>query len=178
MCQVIGIGMSGVKGTHNSKRNEYKRKVNYIIWSSLFNPSFQYQKLFKGVAHNTPYDKQGRVCGTFVVKARTPGASSCRGDDGGPFVCNINGQMKQFGVAAWAHNTCSSYAGYYPPHHDGGFIQRAIKELAEGGSSTKVKATRRNRRPSSRRRTSYRRRPSSRRRTRSRKPTPPRKPAR
>ena len=171
MCQVIGIGISGVKGTHNAKRNEYKRKVSCLIRSSLFNPSFQYQKLFKGVAHNTPYDKQGRVCGTFVVKARTPGASTCRGDSGGPFVCNINGQMKQFGVAAWAHKTCTSYAGYYPPHHDGGFIQRAIKELAEGGSSTKTSPTKATRkRPSSRGRTSYRKRPTYRRRTSSKKP--------
>ena len=82
-----------------------------------------------------------KFCGTFVIKGRTPGAGSCFGDSGGPFVCKINGQVKQFGLSAWGVGTCNGYAGYWAPHMDGGFIQEAINELAGRGGSTKTRHT-------------------------------------
>ena len=45
------------------------------------------------------------------------GESGCNGDSGGPLFCDINGEMKQFGVASYAHKKCDKLTGWWSPGH-------------------------------------------------------------
>ena len=68
--------------------------------SEMYKPDFklfQLQKLYKGVSVNGPYKTMERP-ESFIIKPRTKG-SACNGDSGGPYLCNIGGVWKQFGIA-------------------------------------------------------------------------------
>ena len=45
------------------------------------------------------------------------GESGCNGDSGGPLFCDINGEMKQFGIASYAHIKCDKLTGWWSPGH-------------------------------------------------------------
>lgn len=82
-------------------------RTMYVPLMVQSNNQFQLQKLYKGVQEDSPYRNFERP-ESFIVKAREKGArSSCGGDSGGPFVCNIRGVKKQFGIAGSEPRTFS-----------------------------------------------------------------------
>ena len=71
------------------------RLVQVVYRSCIY--IFQLQKLFKGVKEGSPYKSLKRE-ESFIIYPRTSG-SACNGDSGGPYLCNIGGVWKQFGIA-------------------------------------------------------------------------------
>ena len=95
MCQVIGFGRSGKGG----KIGVYENKV---ILNKLYKSDFkmfQLQKKFMGVKDFGGRQILGMVRDeSFITYPRGGMGSACNGDSGGPFICNIGGAWKQFGI--------------------------------------------------------------------------------